>query len=278
MADRPDLASDGALEAALRDLGGRIAYPTARPGEPDLAARVRLAIEAGQRVERRPWWRIAAPGGRSLRLSLALGLVALAVLAAVAGAAILGVPGIRISLFGGPGPTATPPPSVRPSLDLPPGSGAGLGEIVTLDGAAAIVGFEPVVPEGHGHPDAAWVSGHRLSLVWRSGPRLPEIGLPGAGLLITEFRGDVDDGFFEKTVDAGTRVERVAVAGRPGYWLSGGPHWLFYVDEDGTFVEETRRVVGDALIWEADGLTFRIESALGRAATIALAEGLAIGG
>jgi hypothetical protein len=114
--------------------------------------------------------------------------------------------------------------------------------------------------------------------VWATGPGLPEIAVPGAGLLITEFRGRVGEGYFEKVVHGGTSVEPVVVVDRPGYWLSGRPHFLFYFDRDGAFVEESRRVVGDALIWEVDGATFRIESALGRDATIEMAEGLAPGG
>lgn len=278
MPDRPPIATEAALETALRDLAGAIAFPPPRGG-PDLAERVRIAIETGPPRARRARWRaFTAPGHRKLRLSVALALVVLALLAAVAGAAILGVPGIRIELFGGPAPTSGAPASVPPSGNLTLGSGAGLGVLVTLDEAADSVGFEPLMPGGVGPPDAAWAWGSRLSLVWATDPALPAIGIPGAGLLVTEFHGRIGPDYYVKIAADGTLVERVEVSGRPGFWLSGRPHPIVYVDEDGRFVEETRRVVGDALIWEVDGLTFRIESALGREATIKLAESLLPGG
>jgi hypothetical protein len=279
MAERRFPGSDAALEAALRDLGAAIDVPARRPAGPDLAARVRAALDAAPRPAQTPWWRsLAAPRPRSLRASLLLALVALAILAALAGAAILGVPGIRIALLGGPAPTLPPSPSGRPTLDLPIGSGLGLGVLVELDEAAGIVGFEPRLPAAVGPPDASWVNGRRLSLVWESREDLPPIAAPGAGLLVTEFEGRVGDEYIQKTIHGGTSVERVDVAGHAGFWLSGAPHVLFYVDNDGRFVEEGRRIVADTLLWEVDAVTFRIESALGRAATIALAEGLATGG
>jgi hypothetical protein len=90
---------------------------------------------------------------------------------------------------------------------------------------------------------------------------------------VTQFRGLVDEGWYEKILIAGeTTVERVTVAGGQGWWLSGEPHQLVYRDEAGRAIEESRRVVGDVLIWRRDGITFRIESALGMAETIRLAE------
>ena len=56
-----------------------------------------------------------------------------------------------------------------------------------------------------------------------------------------------------------------------GYWISGAPHELIFVDEAGQPVFDTRRIVGNALLWARDGVTYRLESGLDRAAAIALA-------
>src|SRR3712207_7864772 len=42
-------------------------------------------------------------------------------------------------------------------------------------------------------------------------------------------------------------------------WISGEPHLFWYLAPDGTFIEESRRVVGNTLAWERDGILYRIE-------------------
>ena len=277
MADALDRLTDEALADALRDLGRAIAVPRSTGGpDDDVAIRVRARIEtdpalAARSAPRRWSWLGAS---RPARLAVGLALLAAVLLAAVAAASILGVPGIRIALFGapatvGPGPTASPG-----APDGPLGTGAGLGRIVALADAADLAGFETRLPVGLPPPDVAWLADARLTLVWAAGPDLPATGLPGVGLLVTEFRGSVDADYYQKVTSTGTVVEPVRVADHAAYWLAGRPHFFFYVDPDGRTVDDTRRWVGDTLIFEADGITFRIESALGRDATIALAEGL----
>ena len=90
---------------------------------------------------------------------------------------------------------------------------------------------------------------------------------------MTEFRGSVDPSFFGKVVGSDTTVESVLVGGQPGYWLSGAPHFFFYSGPGGV-VQDERRWVGDALLWSNGPITYRIESALGRDATIRVAESL----
>jgi hypothetical protein len=77
---------------------------------------------------------------------------------------------------------------------------------------------------------------------------------------------------YEKMLNTGTSIAPVQVAGHDGYWISGDPHFFFYTTSDGAFVEDSRRWVGDALIWNDGTATYRIESALGRAETIEIAE------
>jgi hypothetical protein len=204
-------------------------------------------------------------------------LLALAILAAIAGAAGLGLPGLRISL--GPAPVS-PPPSLAPSPSRSPASLAGagmhLGEQVELADLDARAGFPVRWPADPaiGPPDSAWIDsdlGGQVTLVWASRPGLPDTFQPGVGLVMSAFRGSVENGFLNKAVDSGTTVQLVKVGGERAFWLSGGPHFFFYTAANGQ-VFDPRRWVGDALLWAEGPVTLRLESALGRERTIELAE------
>ena len=286
MADQPlHLRSDAELEAALRGLGGAIDWPAAGPAGavagPDLATIVRTRIEAGQ-APRPSRWRDAWSSWRPVRRVLVVAVVALlalAILAAIAGAAGLGLPGLRISL--GPAPVSPPPtiaPSPSPSPAAVPGDGMHLGEHVELADLDARAGFPVRWPQDPaiGPPDAAWIDpdlGGQVTLVWASRPDLPGTLQPGVGLVMTAFRGTVENGFLNKAVDSGTTVQLANVDGDRAFWLSGGPHFFYYTAANGQ-VFDPRRWVGDALLWANGPITYRLESALGRARTIALAESL----
>jgi hypothetical protein len=295
MTDRPmQRFDDVALEGALRSLGDAIAWPAAAPTAPSGAAagpdiatrvRVRLTDPTRRRVER-GWLPRRWP---PLRRSVVLALVALLALALVAGAAGLGLPGLRF-LFGG-GPTPPPPttaaptgspggsPSPSPAIPTPPGGGLQLGERVSLEVVEARAGIPVRLPTDDrlGPPDAVWIDPSRnnqVAYVWRASSSLPDTSEPGIGLLIMQFDGTVDEGFFDKVIHSGTTLERVEVAGQRGFWISGDPHFFYYVGTDGRAVDDTRRWVGDALVWTDGSTTYRIESALGRDATIAIAESM----
>jgi hypothetical protein len=96
----------------------------------------------------------------------------------------------------------------------------------------------------------------------------------GVGLLLSEFRGHVDDGYYQKTLSSSAQVTPVTVNGHSGYWISGAPHFFYYVDPSGKAVDDTHRIVGDTLIWSDGEVTYRLESQLPMAAAIRLAESL----
>ena len=125
-----------------------------------------------------------------------------------------------------------------------------------------------------GPPDAAYVDagkGGAVSLVWAATASLPATVEPGVGLVLTQFRGTVDEGFFRRCSAGTRRSSPCGSATGQGYWLSGDPHFLFWKGPDGVVTEE-RRWVGDALLWSDGDITFRLESALGRDAAIRLAD------
>jgi hypothetical protein len=280
---------DAELADAIRTLSGAIDWPNASPTRAagqDVATRVRirLADPDRRRATGRRWWPSVGP----VRRALILAVVALLALAVVAGAVGLGLPGLRIIL--GPPPTASPvalptgssgeSPSPTPrGTPRPPGSGLGLGRPVDIGEVTRLTGVTVALPTtaGIGAPDAVYVDlgrGNQIAYVWAPTPTLPETSEPGIGLIVMRFDGRIDQGFYEKTVNSGSTVDPVTVRGSRGYWISGAMHYFFFVRPDGTVVDDGRRWVGDALIWN-DGLsTYRIESALGKEATIGVAESM----
>jgi hypothetical protein len=91
----------------------------------------------------------------------------------------------------------------------------------------------------------------------------PSALLNGAALLVTQNQGKSDSGLAQKVVDhAQTTIKPVDVDGAPGVWISGQPHMFWYLAPDGEYIQESRRVVGDTLAWERDGILYRIEGAI----------------
>ena len=74
-----------------------------------------------------------------------------------------------------------------------------------------------------------------------------------------------------------TSIETVSVAGNPGFWIDGAPHTFFLacseVDSE-ECREERYRLAGNVLLWEDDGVVLRLESALSREASLAIAASL----
>jgi hypothetical protein len=285
---------DDDLADALRQLATSIAFPAAgatEPASPDLAARVRQRVEQNQ-LRPSIWQRLGLRAGagtraRPVRRGLVLAIAALLILAAVAGAVGLGLPGLRIIFGEGPSPQPTSSGSPVPSLPAPSGpvlsptlaplaGSLALGDAVSFAEAKRLAGFDVLVPTDPdlGPPDATYLNGQRIGLVWASRPVLPETESPGVGLVISEFRGAVDPGFFEKILGPDTTLTKVTVGGSPGYWISGAPHFFFYIDPQGRAVNDDHPTVGDVLLWTKGDVTYRLETSLGMTAAIRLAESL----
>ena len=252
MTDQPKINRlDARTDAALRDLGGAIEWP-----EPvDFISR--LSLEPAVRTT-----------GRRVFVWLA-GVVAV-VLAMVliptarqAVGNLLEVAGIRFEF--GEGPDLPAPTNLTPGVQ------------VDLDEAARSVDFPIVMPSALPPPDAVhllhWELGNQVFLSWAASGRLPEVGASGIGVLLAEFRANLNEQFFEKLVVAGTTVDRVEVAGAPAFWLAGSPH-VFMFDAGGPLVEDSSRLTGNVLVWEAEGITYRLESNLGIDDSLAIAESL----
>ena len=272
------------LEAALRGLGDAIAWPAAGPatgGGPDLAAVVRQRIESSPRAAARAGSRWA---WRPARRALVVAVIILLALAAITGAATLGLPGLRLIL--GPAPVSPPPslrtePSTRVRLTRPvrdPRRQARLGQPVALADLDARAGFHVTWPEDPaiGPPDAAYIDptkGGQVALVWSTRP-----GPAGDARARVSACSSPSSAASSRTGSSRRRsaadtVRLVLVDGEQGYWLSGDPHFLFYERPTGS-VHDDRRWVGDTLLWSVGPLTYRLETSLGQDAAIRIAESM----
>ncbi|MHB8460307.1 MAG: hypothetical protein ACYDB6_09600 [Candidatus Limnocylindrales bacterium] len=290
------IVDDAALVSALADLASVLDIPPT----PDIATAVRVRLSEGGTRARRS--RVFAPWP-SLRLRptlllVILALVALLVAAGVAAAIRFGLPGLEI-IFSGPtppsatalapsSPTSSPSASAQASSAPPSPVPLDLGTPTTLAAAKSSVTFRVFVPDAGtlgGTAPAVYfdsrVIGGEVVLAYLAGPGLPAppsgpIGSAGQpfGLIVTESRGSVDEGLLGKVLGSGTTVELVTVNGQAGFWISGRPHSLVILDASGQPLAVPLREVGDVLVWVQDGTLLRIESPLGLAGTLRIAQSI----
>jgi hypothetical protein len=206
------------------------------PAEPDLARTVRARIAQPER--RRIAWRPLA--------------VALAILVVAVGVAFA-VPQARSAILRFLGLENVTVVEVR---ELPPatrGPGA-IGDRVSLAQAERRLGFEPLLPK-LGRPDTVYLDPAAELLVVLYGRPVR--------IRLSEFKATYS---LEKLVTSEQQVQRVRVDGNPGLWIQG-PH---VVSE----LFGQPRLSGNALIWQRDGLTLRLEGRLSRADASRLARSI----
>jgi len=231
------VTDDERIEAALREVGGRLAVP-------DAPASLATAVLA--RLEE------PAPVSRRLRPGLVPRLVAAVVALLLALGVVMAVsPTVRAAVFdflriGGVEIHYEPPP-VEPTTDDPAAPGE---RDVTLDQARAAVPFDVRVPALLGDPDKVRL----LSDVDGAPPRA--VSLHYSDARVDEFPGRVSP-LFEKFTRQ-PDVVRTDVDGAPAVWIPR-PHPVLYVDVHGDIQEEAARLAAKTLIWEANGMTYRVE-------------------
>jgi hypothetical protein len=243
------------LETRLADLGAAVAFPATPPIAALVAERLR---------EQRLGTGLRRPFTRGLALALAATLILVGIAAAVG----IALGGLRLT-FG-------PPPSPLPSFAV----GPGLGNPTALADARSGVTFTlrvPSVPD-LGQPDLVYLAkppaGGAVTLLY--GPRkgFPANSTTGIGLVITQFRADIQSELFEKLLDSGVSVSATRVHGLAAWWIAGGEHFFFYRDANGRVVDTTLRLAGDTLIWEEGRVTHRVEGAPSLAAALLVADSL----
>jgi hypothetical protein len=260
------ITGDQRIEALLRSA----AADTAWPPVPDLRPAVLARIAAIATEEPEALRRAAAAGSASrarppLRLvrALAVALLALLIVAGVATALGFRLPGMAIE---------------RVERLPPAGTGFDLGSPVPL--AEARDGEPPrvLVPAGLPEPATAFVLGagrsRIVTLAWRASGGGAVVPGTDLSVAITAVAGGTEEGLLTKLLGPGTTIEAVMVGGDRGWWIAGAPHDLLVTRPDGTAGVLTSRLAGDTLLFARDGTLYRIESALGRDATLVLAASL----
>ncbi len=260
------------LERELRGLARTVEYP---PPAVELGAVVRRMIGSESVPQRRlvdRWtptlrWRLAIAGAAAILL--ALSILSFSPAARNAVADLLGLRGVGIRVSESPAPSAPAPTG--------PLSGyMDVGEQVSLPEARDAVDFEIRLPADQrlGPPDEIYLSdqpeGGRITSFFRAGPGLPEIYETGAGALLTQFTGELDQNTIGKLTNTDTTIDRIEVRGHRGLWLEGD-HLFYLYRSDGMVIEETVRMSDSALLWQEGDVTLRLESGLSKREAVRLA-------
>lgn len=232
---------------------------------------------------------------RRLRVAMVAVVIIIAVLAiapvrrAVAG--WLGLRGVRIEQPIPPPTNAASPTSPAITTALSPSatsdeatttaaSTAGFGESITLAEARKAVAFTVRIPSDSrlGDPDLVTlerdVAKGLVTLWWKPNDRLPLPASPtnrAWGMAFSAFRGSVEDWSFSKMLGPDARVEFVTVQGASGRWIEGEPHQLA-IATDGQSAMVTNRLATNTLVWERDGITYRLEAKVSRDLALSIAE------
>ena len=226
---------------------------------------MRSAVTARLENERAAGARPAFPGRAlwSRRRVLVLATVGLLAALALAAAARFAIGAIEIRVQ----------PGVTPSASLPPVEPDALGDPVPAQEAVALAGFEPFLPSGPA-PDEAYVVDSPFGdpgLVSRGGrarPIRPCRGRSGGSCCIA-FQGD------DETWSRACRRSRTCTLPR---WAApprrGSPSATCSRSRPSA-ASQTFSVRGNVLIWEVDGMTYRLETSLDRASALEVAGSIA---
>jgi hypothetical protein len=247
----------------------RAATSTSWPTTPDLRARVTAAIAASSPRGAQPPPAVKPrPAIQTWRAGIALavlaGVIAMLGLLAVptsrgAIADFFGIEGSKVEFLPTPAPgtTATPLPT--------PADIATNAERVTLAEAAEALGSAPRLP-GNAEPDAAL-------LVRYAGQ--PVVILRYDDFDLWQTRMIAGSSFGKEPAPGGQVEEFLLSDGSPARWVTGAPHFVFYELPDGTrFASSERLVEQSTLIWNRDGVFYRLETDLLLDEAVTIAESL----
>jgi hypothetical protein len=247
------------VEALLRRTANAFAYPRT----PSLTAAVSARLR-----EREPAAPVERLAGLWRQPALRLAVTAAAALLIAVGAALavpqsrdalarfFGLSHVRVEVAPRAGPT---PPVLSPESFARP---------ATLAQVRLLVDFPLRFPTRDGTillPDATYVQGE-------------DADLP---VVIFVYENDDFDlyqtrlAYLAKGVAEEDLLAEIVVGDDPAYWIAGGHHIASFLDEQGRVVVASERTVERAtLLWEEDGITYRLETSLSQAEAIRVAESL----
>lgn len=211
----------------------------------------------------RPFWKVLAVA------AIAIGIVAFALPGTRATlASWFDFAGIRIEIGTDDRTLQSPPTTIGGSLLL--------GPAVSIEDAAAVARFEIVALADDGIVGEAETyllerdGTVMVSLLYPPSAELPEVGTTGVGLLLMQIDSPGSDDFLVKLVMNESPPVSVSVNGNDGAWVEGGTLTIEPVHQSGVF----GRSSGNVLIWEENGVTYRMESSLTLPEALAIAESL----
>ncbi len=114
---------------------------------------------------------------------------------------------------------------------------------------------------------------------WPVTEAAPETGTPGVGARLWVVRGSVERALFAKFAAGGSpaSVEQVVVGPAAGVFISGPEHVVVMIGADGAVIADTAQLAGNTVLWASEGVTYRLETALGRDEAVALASSFVAG-
>ena len=249
-----DLPNDD-LELQLATLGSRLEWSPTPDLSPDVVTILTAPTSIPRSNHRRRW--------------LAAAALALVLVGALGGsssirdsvAEFLGINGLRIE-FGKPETTPTSIPN--------------LGTPTSQADLTRWLPFTPMQPTALSEPDAIYLrildNGDTLGiLAWEPSDSLPRTAETNLGALLLQFATPEDTGMMLKTVGlSNATVTDTFVDGNRAFWVAGASELTIFNGQS----TETRPT-GNVLIWQQEGIGFRLESALTMDEAIDIAESLA---
>ena len=261
------MAIDAAVERLLVIAGRDAAWPAT----PDLRRSVLARIETPEAPDLRPGvlTRIDAEPARRrgmIRALRPLALAAILVILVAGLAAGLGfsLPGLDL------GRTAQTPAATTSPLDL--GSPIPLADALAFDRPRVLL--PAALPPPHQAYELGVDDRRIVSLAWNAAPGDPVLEGTDTFLTLMAVPGTTEEPLIAKAAGPNVRLEPIDVNGDPGWWITGAPHETLVLRPDGDIGVLRAAVVGDTLVFTRAGTLYRIESALGREATLEIARSL----
>ena len=223
------------------------------PETPDLSSAVRRRI-AGARPSRVP---------RRLVLAVAVLVVAVAAVLVVSPDARSTL-GDWLGIGGAEVVRVEELPTVEAKTGLPD-----FGRAVSREQAQDAASFPLRFPQRLGDPDALYVRdvpGGMVVAVYGEGPPYRAV--------YVQWVGESTGPSFQKLAGSGTPVERVRVEGGAGLWLSGEPHFVLWLGQDGRDHADEPYLAGNVLLWEDGQQSYRLEADVSKEEALAVARSL----
>lgn len=245
--------NDADVISALESL--RQSLDASRAG--DVVSDVRAAIDAEARHRKRR------------RRGIGVAIVAIA--------STLLIPGVRTAVAHRFGIGGVNVHQTNPGETVPPVGGSfDLGQRVDLEQVRSKVDYElrvPSLPELP-RPTVYLRDNGIVSLVYPESSLLPDPAGTGVGLIITQFTGDSRD-IMEKFLESGPDVHQLIVNRQHALWITGGDHYVFFINQDKGVVDVPGHVAGNTLLWVDAGVTVRLEADISEADAVRIAESMA---